>query len=73
MSNHIGETYGDLTIISLAEKKTPHGYLYYYWCQCKCGNIKRMRYDRIRQGAPCGMCEDFKASRVLEKIKERNG
>lgn len=65
----IGETHGELTIIarSIAE---PNGYLYFYWCRCSCGNVKRYRYDRARKAERCGMCEDFSGSGVNEALKE---
>lgn len=65
--NKIGEVHGDLTII--ARSKMPsNGYLYYYWCKCACGNIKRYRYDQARRKGNCGQCEDFKASEVLKAV-----
>ena len=66
---HINEVHGDLTIIAPSEKPS-NGYLHYYWCKCACGNIKRYRYDQARKNGSCGMCEDFRASGVSEKLKE---
>lgn len=60
----IGEVHGDLTIIAKSTRPG-NGYLYYYWVRCKCGNIKRYRYDRIRNLGNCGMCNDFIDSKVL--------
>lgn len=64
IDSHIGEKWGDLTIIARSMRPA-NGYLYYYWVRCSCGNIKRYRYDRIRSVGNCGMCEDFKKSNVL--------
>lgn len=64
----IGEVHGDLTIIAQSQKE-PNGYLNYYWTRCKCGNIKRYRYDQARRAGNCGLCEDFKASKVNEVIR----
>lgn len=73
MDKHIGEKHGHLTIIARSQKKTPQGYLYYYWCQCDCGNYKRLRYDYARKGQPCGLCEDFTESEVLNNLKVIKG
>ena len=69
MDKHIGEKHGELTIVSRSIAK-PNGYLYFYWCRCSCGNVKRYRYDRARQVGCCGMCEDFAGSQVNEALKE---
>lgn len=61
---HIGEQHKDLTIVALSTKKA-NGYLYYYWTKCACGNYKRFRYDQVRRAGNCGMCEDFRASKVI--------
>lgn len=61
----IGEKNGALTIIAKSGKKK-QGYLSYYYVRCSCGNIKRYRYDKVRQGKPCGMCQDFKSSGVQD-------
>ena len=67
-NKHIGEKFEDLTIIAESTRK-PNGYLRYYWTRCKCGNIKRYRYDQIRKKGNCGDCADFS-----ESLKEvRNG
>ena len=66
---HIGEKHGDITIVAKAIKE-PNGYLYYYWCRCACGNIKRLRYDQARRVNNCGLCDDFKGSKVSEALKE---
>lgn len=65
----IGEKHGALTIIAQSSKRA-HGYLYYYWVRCECGYIKRLRYDQIRKGVKCGLCEDFSSSGVLERAKD---
>ena len=65
----IGEKHGELTIVSRSIQP-PNGYLYYYWCRCSCGNIKRYRYDQARRAGACGFCEDFKRSQVSKAIKE---
>ena len=66
---HIGERHGDITIVSKSVKE-PNGYLYYYWCKCDCGNIKRYRYDQARRVGNCGLCEDFKTSKVTKALRE---
>ena len=63
IDKHIGEVHGDLTIIAKSTKES-NGYLYYYWCKCACGNIKRYRYDQARRTGNCGLCEDYKESGV---------
>lgn len=68
IDKHIGEQLGDLTIVA-ASSKEPNGYLYYYWCKCKCGNIKRYRYDQARRVGNCGLCEDFSESGVNAALK----
>ncbi|MBO5712583.1 MAG: hypothetical protein J6R88_00050 [Clostridia bacterium] len=68
IDKHINERHGNLTIIARS-KKPANGYLYYYWCKCDCGNIKRYRYDQARKNGNCGQCEDFNASNVVEKLK----
>ena len=70
VDTHIGEKHGDLEIIARSTKES-NGYLYYYWTRCKCGNIKRYRYDQARRVGNCGLCEDFTASKVNEVL--RNG
>ena len=65
---HLNELHGDLTIIT-PSTKAPNGYLYYYWAQCKCGNIVRLRYDQIRKKGNCGNCEDYIASMVDKAVK----
>lgn len=69
IDKHINEQQGDLTLVARS-KKPSNGYLHYYWCKCACGNIKRYRYDQARKNGSCGQCEDFKASKVIENIKE---
>ena len=69
VDKHIGEVHGDITIVSRSVKE-PNGYLWYYWCRCKCGNIKRYRYDQARRVGNCGLCEDFKLSGVNEVLRE---
>lgn len=68
MDKKIGEKHGDFTIIAKSTKG-PNGYLYFYWVKCKCGNIKRLRYDYIRKGGNCGLCEDFIESGVLKALE----
>ena len=63
----IGEKHGKMTIICKAQKE-PNGYLPYYWCECDCGNVKRLRYDQARRVGDCGLCEDFTKSGVLKHI-----
>lgn len=63
IEKHVGEKHGNLTIICPSIKPS-NGYLHYYWVKCDCGNIRRYRYDRIKQVGDCGMCEDFKESGV---------
>ena len=65
----IGEQHGEFTIIAKSTKKA-QGYLYYYFVKCSCGNIKRYRYDQIRKKKHCELCEDCKASNVLEGYME---
>ena len=66
----IGKVFGNLTIISKSTKKQ-QGYLRYYWVQCKCGYVKRLRYDEIRKGKSCGLCDDFIDSNVFMKINKK--
>lgn len=71
IEKHLGEKHGDLTIIARSSKQS-NGYLHYYWTRCKCGNIKRYRYDQARRAGNCGLCEDFiesEVNRVLEGNK----
>lgn len=68
---HVGEVHDQITIIAPSTKE-PNGYLYYYWCRCSCGNIKRYRYDQARRSGSCGLCEDFRSSEVNEALKEYN-
>lgn len=68
IDKHIGEIWGDLEILTLSVKPA-NGYLSYYWCKCKCGNIKRYRYDQVRRVGNCGMCEDFSESEVLKRLE----
>ena len=67
---HLFERHGDLTIIAVSQNP-PNGYLYYYWCLCKCGNIKRYRYDQLKKVGNCGLCDDFLKSKIffLEELK----
>ena len=65
---HIGEVHGDITIIGSSAKQQ-QGYLFYYWCRCKCGNIKRYRYDQLRRVGNCGLCEDAHDSGLNNLIK----
>lgn len=67
IDKHINEEFKDIKLIALSTKQA-NGYLSYYWCQCKCGNIKRYRYDQARRVGNCGMCEDFKESGVLRVL-----
>ena len=70
---HINEKHGDLTILRPSTKK-PNGYLWYYWCRCDCGNVVRLRYDRIRKKGNCGYCEDYKVSMAdLSSLKGAEG
>lgn len=69
---HLGEQHGDLTVIAVAAAKGSNGYLSYYWVRCKCGNVKRYRYDQLRRVGNCGMCEDFTASGVLKALEGYN-
>ena len=69
---HLNEVHGDLTIIAAAVHKGPNGYLGYYWVRCKCGNVKRYRYDQLRRVGNCGLCEDFTASEVLKALEGYN-
>ena len=66
---HIGEVHGELEIIATSINP-PNGYLYYYWCRCSCGNIKRYRYDQARRAGSCGFCHDFTQSKVLKALEE---
>ena len=46
----IGNRYGRLTVVELAEKrkrKDRKGYNYYYLCQCDCGNTKIMKKLKV--------------------------
>lgn len=73
MDKRIGEKHGDFTVVAKSTKG-PNGYLHYYWAKCKCGNLKRLRYDYIRKGGNCGLCEDFTESEVLRALEGfRNG
>lgn len=65
---HIGEKFGELTIVAKSTKE-PNGYLNYYWTRCSCGNYKRFRYDFVKKAGNCGMCKDFKESGVLRNIE----
>lgn len=65
----IGERHGALTIIAKSSKE-PNGYLYYYWVKCECGYIKRLRYDQIRKGKRCGLCDDVIVSGVMKDGKK---
>ena len=67
IDKHIGEKHGSITIVSKSIKPA-NGYLYYYWCKCDCGNIKRYRYDQARRVGNCGLCEDFIESGVLRSL-----
>lgn len=71
IDKHIGEKWGDLEIIAISSKPA-NGYLYYYYCKCACGNIKRFRYDQVRRVGNCGICEDFKESEVLKALEVNN-
>ena len=68
IDKHLGEKWGDLTLIARSVKPA-NGYLSYYWCKCECGNIKRYRYDQARRVGNCGMCDDFKESEVLTALE----
>lgn len=69
---HIGERHGQLTILTPSTKE-PNGYLWYYWVQCSCGNVVRLRYDQIRKKDNCGHCEDYVNSMVDNAIKGAEG
>ena len=69
--NKIGEQHENLTIIAKSSKDS-NGYLHYYWVRCKCGYIKRLRYDQIRKGKACGLCDDVIATGVLKDGKEES-
>lgn len=71
MDKRIGEQHGNFTVIARSTKE-PNGYLKFYWARCKCGNIKRLRYDNIRKGVGCGLCEDFTESGVLKALEGMN-
>ena len=68
IDKRIGEQHGDLTIIAKSTKQA-NGYLPYYWTRCKCGNIKRYRYDQARRVGNCGLCEDFIESEVKRALE----
>lgn len=68
IEKHLGEKHGAITIIARSIKPA-NGYLYYYWCKCDCGNIKRYRYDQARRVGNCGMCEDFIESEVFKGLE----
>lgn len=68
IDKHIGERHGSLTIIARSTKQS-NGYLYYYWCLCDCGNVKRYRYDQLRRVGNCGLCEDFNESEVVKALE----
>lgn len=68
IDKNIGEKHGELTIIARSNKPA-NGYLFYYWTRCSCGNINRYRYDQARRKGSCGLCDDFKESKVIEKLK----
>ena len=72
IDKHINEVHNDLTIIARSTKKS-NGYLYYYWTKCKCGNVKRYRYDQARRVGNCGSCEDYIKSNVNKKLEELRG
>ena len=67
IDKHKNERHNSLLIVARSTKPA-NGYLSYYWVKCDCGNIKRLRYDQIRKKCNCGMCEDFKASNVLNNL-----
>ena len=66
IEKHLQEQHGDLTIVARSTK-APNGYLPYYWTKCSCGNYKRLRYDQIRKKGNCGLCEDFRDSKVIKE------
>lgn len=72
IDKYVGEKYGDLTLICRAEGKGANGYLHYYYCLCKCGNIKRYRLDQARRVGNCGICEDFTKSDVIGALRRFN-
>lgn len=71
IDKHIGERQQNLTLIARSTKQS-NGYLYYYWCKCDCGNVKRYRYDQARRVGCCGQCEDFKESGVSAALEGTN-
>lgn len=53
-----GEQYNKLTVIGRADRyvyASGHG-VWNYWCICECGNIKKVRGDRLRKDKPNQSC-----------------
>lgn len=56
MKNHIGETYGYLTILSIDEETSKNKSRIYVYAKCKCGNIHSYEQQAIIKGrvVSCG-------------------
>lgn len=53
MENLIDKKYGRLTVRAFSHKR---GHKSYWWCECKCGNMKQVRSDSLKSGTiqSCG-------------------
>lgn len=74
----IGNRYGRLTVVELAEKrkrKDRKEYNYYYLCQCDCGNKKIVGKNNLKNGITqsCGCWQKEIATKNINKINVKHG
>lgn len=69
-----GSVFGKLTIIkfSHAKKKRPHGWQYFWECQCECGNAATVDFWKLRLGhtKSCGCLHS--GGRAIERHGHHN-
>ena len=68
MEDNVGKKIEDFKIVALSNK-SPNGYMYYVWAQCKCGCIVRLRYDQLKKRKNCGKCDDFGSTGLKIKLE----
>lgn len=66
----IGDTFGDLTVVSNPFSKYDEHQHYYVECKCSCGNIDYIRLDHLNKYTKCKECrtKETGLKRVLKRI-----
>lgn len=55
IKDHIGEHYGKLTVVKMAEDRTVDGKILWE-CKCECGNTTLVRAGNLKKSKSCGEC-----------------